>query len=112
MRQDLLDEVSELTSFIQPSGNWSETRQLVRDGGFDPDLILLISFMEGEEGQEWGVVATQDQSIFQWERNTYEDPSSVKWQELTGEPDLLRRVPQVEVVSEALRLREPKGTSS
>jgi hypothetical protein len=96
MDQLLVQEVEELTSFIRETGEWTVIRELIRAGGFDPDQDLLAAFMEGEEGEEWGVVVTRQKRFFEWFRNTDDESFVPRWREITNSPGVMSDYPQLE----------------
>lgn len=102
----LIEEVKELTSFIRSSGKWGDVRTLIRAGGFDPDAVLLASFLEGENAEEWGVLVTEQMQVFEWFRNTDNQSTPTHWKEITNEPQLTDRYPQV-LVAFALLSKRP-----
>ena len=103
MDQLLIKEVEELTSFIRESGEWREIRTLIRKGGFDPDSDLLAAFMEGEEGEEWGVVVDAHGRFFEWFRNTDDYSLQPSWREITNDPDVHNDYPHLEAALFLLR---------
>ena len=97
MRELLIQEIQELTAFIRSSGGWTEIRELIIKGGFDPDISLLAAFMEGEKGEEWGVVVTPERRVFQWFRKTDDEAATPAWSDITESIEDRNMYPQIEV---------------
>jgi len=97
MRELLIQEIQELTAFIRSSDGWAEIRELIIKGGFDPEISFLAAFLEGEKGEEWGVVVTPECRVFQWFRNTDDNTTTTEWREITESVEDRDMFPQIEV---------------
>ena len=51
-------EILELTELLKEDEGWEDLRNVLVLKGFDLTQILLVSFMENEEENEYGVIVT------------------------------------------------------
>lgn len=90
-------EVLELTELLREDEDWEDLRGILKVKGFDLNQILLVSFMEDEEENEYGVIVTRDLNVSEYSRSTKEgnnNAGSFKLNDITNELD---KYPQISV---------------
>jgi hypothetical protein len=102
-REDHLTEVEELTGFLRDDARWNQQRDIVRKAGLDPTRILLISFQESEDLDEWGTILTEDGRVLEWKRNTNTpSQSDATWTDLSKDQEALRDLRTLAVARELM----------
>ncbi len=66
--KNYIQDINELTDYIRTDSDWDELRSILIEKGFDIAELLLVSFMEDEEMNEYGVVVTYNKKVFEYER--------------------------------------------
>jgi hypothetical protein len=105
--RDLLrQEVEELTDLVRTSPEWKDLRSALSAKDLTPSDVLLATFYEDEEENEYGIFVTTERRIFEFSRSTRKGakPRFTLWIERTGDSRTLREYPMIE---EALALLSP-----
>ena len=63
-------EILELTELLKEDEGWEDLRNVLVLKGFDLTQILLVSFMEDEEENEYGVIVTKELRVIEYSRST------------------------------------------
>ncbi len=100
----LRQEVNELTDLLRHAPNWSELRDALESKDLPTQRIVLAGFMEDSEGNERGVVITDKQEVFEFQRNTTSRSRDfVEWRAVTNTEELLDIFPAVKLGLEVAR---------
>lgn len=107
-------EIEELTDLLRNNEEWSDLRGILDVKGFDPDELLLASFIEDEDEYEYGVFVTNDKKIYEYKRSTAEGENSEQYFECvdcTSSKEVELKYPQVAIAIQMLQgSRGLKGT--
>lgn len=95
----LVQEVDELTEMLRTGGQMDGIRQLLLKHGLDPDEVLLVGWMEGEEHQEYACFATPSGRLIEYEGRSDSTPrkAPVLWQDRTDDDSILDVFPAAQV---------------
>lgn len=99
-------EILELTELLRDDEDWEDLRSILRLKEFDSNQILLVSFIEDEEENEFGVIVTRDLNVFEYSRSTKEGIEvldDIKINDITNESD---KYPQVCVAIDMIKRGE------
>ena len=66
-------EILELTELLREDEEWEDLRNILVKNGFDLNQLLLVSFVEDEEENEFGVIVTKDLKAIEYSRSTSDD---------------------------------------
>jgi hypothetical protein len=90
-------EVEELTDLLRRSAEWRDLRQTLESRGIKPEDVLLATFYEDEEENEYGIFVNVDRRVFEYKRSTRRGakPQFLQWRERTGDEEILREYPQI-----------------
>lgn len=108
MKELYMQEISELTELLREDEDWEDLRSILRLKGFDYNHILLVSFIEDEEENEYGVVVTCDLNVFEYSRSTKDGIdifNSIKINDITN-TDKLDKYPQVSIAIDMINSGE------
>lgn len=89
-----------MTDFIRFKDGILELQQLLSSEGFCLSKSLLASFMEDEEGMEYGLIVTSDNGILEYSRYVYSDsakPTSLNLEEITNNTKKIKEYPQIPI---------------
>lgn len=102
-------EVLELTELLRGDEEWEDLREILTEKGFNLSQIALVSFMEDEEENEYGVIVTKDIRISKYSRSTENgknDISSFRLEDISNEKDEMDKYPQISVAIDMIKNKE------
>jgi hypothetical protein len=102
-------EVRELTTLLRSDVSWADLRAALRTQGLESSDVLLVSFMEDEVENEYGVVIqVKNRRVFEFERSTARGrgPGFAIWRERIPDEDTYSEYPQVR---HALRMLDDRA---
>lgn len=96
-RELLRQEVEELTDLLRHDAQWLDLRSTLGSKQLDPERVLLATFYEDEDENEYGIFVTDDRRVFEFKRSTRPGakPRFSQWVERTGDDGALREYPQI-----------------
>ena len=102
-------EVLELTELLRNDEDWQDLRNILTRNGFNISRIALVSFMEDDEENEYGVIVTKDIKISEYSRSTQngknsEDNFIIK--DITNEKDKIDKYPQISVAIDMIKSKQ------
>jgi hypothetical protein len=95
------EDVEELTRMLRTDPSWSDFRDYLHGSGYDPRTLLFAAFVEGEEGEDVGVLVTREGRALRFTRepipeDTHGRMRVVRFIDITGNDVSIRRAgPQV-----------------
>lgn len=99
-------EVLELTDLLMNEENWSDLRDVLTNKEFKLKEIALVSFMEDDEENEYGVIVTKDERVIEYVRSTANGQNSadyLKFRDITNSKEEIGNYPQVQVAFEMIK---------
>lgn len=93
-------EILELTSLLRNDEEWEDLRNVLTKTGFNIKEIVLASFVEDDEENEYGVIITSDLKIMEYSRSTQNGKNNVNYFELndiTNKEHKIKEYPQISV---------------
>lgn len=105
MNELLKEEVLELTQLLRNEDDWSDLRDILLKKEFKLEEIALVSFMEDEEENEYGVIVTKNKNVMEYERSTEEGKnniSSFKSHDITHLKEEMDKYPQIQIAFEMI----------
>jgi hypothetical protein len=91
-----IQEIQELTDYIRTDEDWEELRTILIEKGFNLQELLLTSFMEDEELNEYGAIVTiNDKKIYEYERHVGGGVEQFNLTEITNNIDRQGDFPQI-----------------
>lgn len=94
-------QINELTDLVRHDSEWEDLRSILTASDFDPDVILLVSFMEDEEEREYGIFVKKDtKKIYAYERSTARGENDIHHftvEDVTGDLNTKRKHPEIQV---------------
>ncbi|WPC43873.1 hypothetical protein [Clostridium sp. JS66] len=105
MDELLKEEVLELTRLLKDEENWSDLRDILIKKEFKLEEIALVSFMEDEEENEYGVIVTKGKDVIEYTRSTEDGKNNInsfKSHDSTHLKEEMYKYPQIEVAFEMI----------
>ena len=102
-------EVLELTELLRHDEDWEDLRDVLAENGFNLAEILLVSFMEDDYENEYGVIVTKDIKISEYSRftgNLDNNAQDFKVKDITNQVDEIANYPQVPIAIDMIRSGE------
>lgn len=102
-------EVLELTELLRYDEEWRDLRDILTEKGFNLSQIALVSFMEDDEENEYGVIVTKDIKISEYSNSTQNEKNNVdnfKIKDITNEKDEIDKYPQISVAIDMIKNEE------
>lgn len=99
-------EIMELTDLLQNEENWSDLREVLTQKNYILKDIVLVSFMEDDEENEYGVFVTIDEKVFEYVRSTANGKNNInyfKCKDITNLKEEMGKYPQVQVAFEMIK---------
>lgn len=93
-------EVLELTELLSNDEYWANLRDILIEKGFNIRKIALVSFMEDDEENEYGVIVTKRIKISEYSRSTQNGKNNVnnfRIKDITNEKDKIYKYAQISV---------------
>ena len=103
------EEILELTELLRDDEEWTDIREILIKKGFDLHKIVLVSFMEDEVENEYGVIITNDMIIYEYERSTQRGKNpmdSFKIKDITDDKNERDNYPQISVAINMIKNKE------
>lgn len=100
------EEILELTELLRNDEEWTDIREILIKKGFDLNKIVLVSFMEDELENEYGVIVTNDMIIYEYKRSTQRGENhidSFKIKDITDDKNGRDNYPQIPVAINMLK---------
>ena len=102
-------EILELTELLRYDEEWEDLRDILTKKGFALSQIALVSFMEDEEENEYGVIVTKDMRVTEYSRSTQNGNNNVdsfKIKDITTAKDEIDKYPQIDVAINMIKNQE------
>lgn len=102
-------EVLELTKLLRDDEDWGDLRDILTEKGFNLSQIALVSLMEDDEENEYGVIVTKDIKISEYSRSTQNGNNNIdnfKIKDITNEKDEIDKYPQISVAIDMIKNEE------
>ncbi len=103
------EEILELSELLRDDEEWIDIREILIKKGFDMNKIVLVSFMEDEVENEYGVIVTNDMIIYEYERSTQRDENNIdyfKIKDITDDKKERDKYPQISVAINMIKNKE------
>lgn len=91
-------EVEELTDLLRNDIGWSDLKNVLSENGFYVNDILLASFIEDDEENEYGLLVTKEKKIYEYARsitNEENNENYFTYKELTKLEEAFEQYPQL-----------------
>jgi hypothetical protein len=105
MRRMFRKEIEELTAMLRDDPDWDELRRVLRRRRIRPAEVLMASFCEDGDGNEFGVLVTADRRVIDYRRRIArrrQGPRVLAWRDRTDDPGVITDFPQVAIALEML----------
>lgn len=102
-------EILELTELLRDDEDWGDLKEILTNKGFNVSKIALVSFMEDDEENEYGVIVTKDIKISEYSRSTQNGKNNIKnfkIKDITNEKDEIDKYPQISVAIDMIKNEE------
>lgn len=102
-------EVLELTDLLSNEENWSDLRDVLINKEFKLKEIALVSFMEDDEENEYGVIVTKNERIIKYVRSTSHKQKNInyfQYKDITDLKEEIDNYPQVQIAFEMIKKGE------
>jgi len=67
---NFIEEIDELTELLRNETSYVNVREMLKHKGFDNKEVILVSLLESEECNEYGVFISKEKKVYQWIANT------------------------------------------
>ena len=102
-------EILELTELLRSDEDWEDLRNILIENGANLEQIALVSFIEDEEENDYGVIVTKDIKIIKYLRTTQNGKNkgdNFKLKDITNEKEEINKYPQIYVAIDMIRNQE------
>lgn len=102
-------EITELTELLNVDEEWDDLRSILIQAGIDLSTIILVSFMEDDEENEYGVIVSKDLKVSKYIRKTQIEKNNIdnfEIVDITNEKDEIDKYPQVSVAIDMIKREE------
>ena len=102
-------EVLELTELLRDDEEWEDLRDILTEKGFNLSQIVLVSFMQDDEENEYGVIVTKDIQIIEYSKLTQHEKNNIdifKLKNITNEKDKINKYPQIPIAIDMIKNEE------
>jgi hypothetical protein len=100
--KNYIQDIKELTDYVRHDEDWQELRDILIKKELILDELLLVSFMEDEEMNEYGVVVTIHKKVYEYERQVGKGINHCTINEITDDKTRQSDFPQVAVALKLL----------
>ncbi|MFQ9546394.1 MAG: hypothetical protein ACLR02_15415 [Clostridium sp.] len=102
-------EVLELTELLKNDEEWEDLRNILIQKGFNLSKTVLVSFVEDDKGNEYGVIVTKDIQIIEYSKLTQHEKNNIdifKLKNITNEKDKINKYPQIPIAIDMIKNKE------
>lgn len=102
-------EVLELTELLRNNEEWGDLREILIEKGFNLSQIALVSFIEDDEENEYGVIVTKDIKTIEYSRSTQNGKNNAdnfKIKDITNEKNEINKYPQIDAAIGMIKNKE------
>ena len=102
-------EILELTELLNEDENWEDLKNILLQSKVDLNKTILVSFMEDDEGNEYGILVNNDLKIFRYVRKTQEgenNPEHFEMADITEDEEELSKYPQIAIAINMIKKGE------
>ena len=102
-------EVLELTELLKNDEEWEDLRNILIQKGFNLSKTVLVSFVEDDKGNEYGVIVTKDIQIIEYSKLNKHEKNNIdifKLKNITNEKDKINKYPQIPIAIDMIKNKE------
>ncbi len=99
-------EIIELTELLNKDEDWEDLKNILIQAKIDLNMIVLVSFMEDDEENEYGVIVSKDLKISEYVRKTQEGKNNIenfKMVDITENEEELNKYPQIAIAIDMIK---------
>ncbi len=99
-------EIIELTELLNEDEEWEDLKNILIQAKIDLNMIVLVSFMEDDEENEYGVIVSKDLKVCKFVRKTQEGKYNIenfKMVDITKDEEELNKYPQTAIAVDMIR---------
>ena len=99
-------EIMELTDLLNNDEEWEDTKNILLQSGIHLKETILVSFMEDDEENEYGVIVSKNLKISKYSRNTRESKKNVENFEIvdiTDNEEEINKHPQITIAIDMIK---------
>ena len=109
MKELYKQEIIELTELLNEDEQWEDLKNILIESKMDISKIALVSFMEDDDENEYGVIVSNDLIVYKYERKTQEGKNNIDnftMVDITENEDELKEYPQIAIAIEMINSGE------
>lgn len=102
-------EIIELTELLNEDEEWDDLRGILVQAGIDLSKIVLVSFMEDDEENEYGVIVNKELKVSKYVRKTQKEKNNIEnfeMADITDEEEEFNKYPQISVAIDMIKREE------
>lgn len=102
-------EIIELTELLNEDEEWEDLKGILVQAGIDLSRIVLVSFMEDNEENEYGVIVSKELKISKYARKTQKGKNNIEnfeMVDITDDEKELNRYPQISIAIDMIKREE------
>ncbi len=102
-------EIIELTELLNEDEEWEDLKEILLQVGIDLSKIVLVSFIEDDEDNEYGVIVNRELKISKYTRKTEKEKNNIENFEMidiTGDEEELNKYPQISIAIDMIKKEE------
>lgn len=106
MKELYKQEIMELTELLNEDEQWEDLKSILIEAKFDISTIALVSFMEDDDENEYGVIVSKELKIHKYERKTQEGKNNIdnfNMVNITECKDELDKYPQIAIAIDMIK---------
>ena len=99
-------EIIELTELLNEDEEWEDLKNILVQAKIDLNMTVLVSFMEDDEENEYGVIVSKDLKICKYVRKTQEGKNNIEnfeMVDITEDKEEINKYPQIAIAIDMIR---------
>lgn len=99
-------EIIELTELLNEDEEWEDLKNILIQAGINLNMVVLVSFMEDDEENEYGVIVGKDLRISKYARKTQQEKNNIEnfeMVDITEDVEELNKYPQIAIAIDMIK---------
>jgi len=92
-------EILELTELLKNNPEWEDLRNVLSKKGINIKCVALVSFIEDEEENEYGILVSKDIKVIQYLRTTKYGDNNFSIIDITNNKYEISKYPQIHIAT-------------
>lgn len=99
-------EILKLTGLLKNNSEWEDLRNVLNEKGINIKHFTLVSFIEDEEENEYGILVSKDIKVIQYLRTTKYGDNNFSIIDITNNKYEINKYPQIHIAIHMIKNNE------